>query len=113
MIRIRGNSQASGVVYADCFFVENEYIIAMPPNCSNSCIFRVTVKLNWIKSCMIKSIIISKSTAEAKDQWLRFTDYIKTNGHTFKQVKSDKKLKHGIEKIQPKKDKPVTSIEDL
>ena len=36
--------------------------------------------------------------------WEAYTVWLKSNGHYYKPAKSDKKLKHGIEKIQPKKD---------
>lgn len=83
----------------------------MPPECKNSCIFRVTIKLAWLKSAFIKGIITSQADKEAKETWLLYMDFVKNNGHIYKPAKSDKKLKHGIEKIQPKKEKSMSASE--
>lgn len=48
---------------------------------------------------MMKSIITGKTQEETKDVWNAYAEYIKKNGHNYKPAKSDKKLKHGIEKI--------------
>lgn len=54
---------------------------------------------------MLKSFITGKSAEEAKEVWIAFSDWVKKNGHNYKPAKSDKKLKHGIEKILAKKDR--------
>lgn len=48
---------------------------------------------------MMKSIITGKTQEETKDVWNAYAEYIKKNGHNYKPAKSDRKLKHGIEKI--------------
>lgn len=61
LIKVRQNNQCSGVPYSDCFFVESEIIIAMPPSCNSSSILRVTSRIVWLKSTMMKSIINGKT----------------------------------------------------
>ena len=51
---------------------------------------------------MMKSIILSKSKEEAKSIKSAYGDYIKKNGHAFKEKKKESKLKHGIEKLVPR-----------
>ena len=71
----------------------------MPPGCNNCCFVRCTVPLRWLKSCMIKSIIEGKAKQESTDTWTAYQEFIKKQGHIYKPAKSDKKVKHGIEKI--------------
>ena len=98
--------------YSDCFFVESELIIAMPPSCNSSSIMRATSRIVWLKSTMMKSIISSKTQEETKDIHACYGEFIKRHGHGYKPAKSDKKLKHGIEKIQAKKDRREEKVVD-
>ena len=57
MIKIRVFSKAKEVPYCDCFMIEEEMICVMPQNCNNSSVFRVTMKVIWVKSTIMKSIV--------------------------------------------------------
>ena len=88
--------------YCDCFSVEEQYIVYMPPECVTSSVLRVSMNLIWHKSTMMKSIITSNSAKESKDYQVKYAAYIKKNGHIFKEKKKDIKLNHGIEKASIK-----------
>ena len=73
----------------------------MPDGCNSSSILRVTMNINWMKSTMMKSIIMSSSSKESKAVWASYSDYIKKNGNIWKEKKKEIKLNHGIEKANP------------
>ena len=54
----------------------------------------------------MKSIVQGSSNKECKNMWLLFTEWVKKNGHAFKQAKLEKKFQvnHGIEKTKSKID---------
>ncbi len=47
---------------------------------------------------MMKSIITTNSVKESKAVYSAYLEYIKKNGHNWKEKKRDIKLNHGIEK---------------
>ena len=100
LLRLRVLSRAREVPYCDCFGIDEEYIIAMPASCQNSCVMRVTMAPIWYKSTMMKSIINSNSIKEAQGVWTAYAEYIKKNGHQFKEKKKESKFNHGIEKAK-------------
>jgi hypothetical protein len=57
-------SRTEDVPYCDSFLVEEDFIIAMPPNCNTSCVFRASYCTIWFKQPFIKSIILSNSKKE-------------------------------------------------
>ena len=61
---------------------------------------RVTMSPIWYKSTMMKSIINSNSIKEAQAVWTAYAEYIKKNGHYFKEKKKESKFNHGIEKAK-------------
>ena len=101
-IELRVISKSKDVPYCDCFSVEEQYIVYMPPECVTSSVLRVSMNLIWHKSTMMKSIITSNSAKESKDYQVKYAAYIKKNGHIFKEKKKDIKLNHGIEKASIK-----------
>jgi len=98
ILRMRVISQAKDVPYSDCFKIEEDFICTMPEGCNSSSILRVTMNINWMKSTMMKGIIMSSSVKESKAVWASYSDYIKKNGHIWKEKKKEIKLNHGIEK---------------
>ena len=61
----------------------------------------------------MRSIISSKTVSEAKIKYQAYGEWIKKNGHQFKEKKKETKLKHGIEKIGAKhKDQKEPKNED-
>jgi hypothetical protein len=100
LIKIRVLSKAKDIPYCDCFAIDEEYIILMPSFCQNSCVMRVTMGLIWYKSTIMKSLIASNSNKEALAGWTAYSEYIKKNGHFFKEKKKENKLNHGIEKAK-------------
>ena len=59
---------------------------------------RVTMGCMWYKSTLLKSVIDSSSMKNALLNWKGYQEYIKKNGHSFKEKKKESKLNHGIEK---------------
>ena len=37
------------VPYCDSFLIEEDFVIAMPPTCNNSCVFRASFSSIWLK----------------------------------------------------------------
>lgn len=102
LLRIRTRSKASDVPYCDTFFVDEDMLIVMPENCSQSSMIRVSVGIVWLKSTMMKKIINTNAQKEALAAWTAYTDWVKSNGHIFKEKKKESKLNHGIEKASEK-----------
>ena len=100
VVNLRVLSRAKDVPYCDCFGIDEEYVIAMPSACKSSCVMRVTMSPIWYKSTMMKSIITSNSIKEAQGVWSAYSDYVKKNGHFFKEKKKESKFAHGIEKAK-------------
>ena len=46
---------------------------------------------------MMKSVIQTNAIKEAKAMWAAYGDYVKDNGHIFKEKKKESKIGHGIE----------------
>lgn len=84
-------------------------IIAMPPECSNSCVIRSTMYCHIIKSTIMKSMIVSNAQKSSREAWEAYHNYIKKNDNLYKPVKQKQKIQnHAIEKLVPKpKEKPV------
>ena len=84
----------------------------MPEGCTTSSILRITMTVVWLKSTMMKGIIASNAQKESKAFWNAYADYVKKNGHIWKEKKKDIKLNHGIEKatvkVQQKEDAAST-----
>lgn len=91
-------SQAQGVPYCDCMKIEEDWICTMAEGCNSSSILRVTMNIIWLKSTMMKSIITSSAAKESKGVYMCYNDYIKKNGHIWKEKKKEIRLNHGIEK---------------
>ena len=53
------------IPYADCYFIEEDYLITMPEGCSSSSIIRISINIHWLKSTMMKSIIQTQSKKES------------------------------------------------
>jgi hypothetical protein len=102
IVRVRVMSKTKDVPYCDCFAVDEEFLCVMPQDCSCSSVLRVSYTLIWFKSTMMKSIIKSNSEKESKIVWTAYIDYVKKNGHFFKEKKKESKLSHGIEKYKGK-----------
>jgi hypothetical protein len=47
---------------------------------------------------------------ESKDFWIAYNEYVKKNGHYFKQRKAESKLSHKIEKSRAKINEVVAQI---
>ena len=94
---MRVQSNAREVPYCDCFSIDEEMIIHMPNNCSNSAVLRVTMTPVWHQKTMMKSVIQSNAVKEAKNMWAAYGEYVKDNGHLFKEKKKESKIGHGIE----------------
>ena len=85
----------------------------MPQGCQTSCVVRATLHPHFLKSTMMKGIISAQTVAAAKVKYLAYGEWIKKNGHQFKEKKKETKLKHGIEKIGAKhKDQKEPKNED-
>jgi hypothetical protein len=59
-------------------------ICAMPSKCLSSSILRISTKIIWVKSTIMKSVIVSSSNKETKLMWQQFSEWVKKNGHAFK-----------------------------
>lgn len=59
---------------------------------------------HFFKSPFVKGIINTQAVNGAKTVKAAYAEFIKKNGHAFKEKKRETKLKHGIEKIGAKKD---------
>lgn len=81
LLHIRCQSRAKDVPYCDCFYIDEEFICVMPPNCTTSCVLRVTCTPIFVKSTMMKGIINSNAAKEAKSIWEGYQEFIKKNGH--------------------------------
>lgn len=111
VLRIRVHIKTKDVPYCDCFAIDEEYLCVMPKTgecpepCRTSSVFRVSMAIQWLKSTMMKSIIASNSVSQSKAVWTAYqADWLKKNGHLFKETKKEKKViqskvSHGIEKI--------------
>ena len=90
-------SNAREVPYCDCFAIDEEMIIHMPNSCQNSAVMRVSMSPIWHQKTMMKSVIQSNAVKEAQAMWASYGDYVKANGHFFKEKKKESKIGHGIE----------------
>lgn len=57
-------SKSREVPYCDCFYIEEEWYVASMPNGHNSCCFKVSFIIVFVKSTMMQSIIKSNTVSE-------------------------------------------------
>ena len=100
LLKSRVISKVRDVPYADYFFLDDEILCVMPPNCQSSCVLRITNGVCMVKSTLIKNLLISNNLREQRQGFSDYCDYFKRNGHAFKEKKKETKLSHGIEKTQ-------------
>ena len=70
----------------------------MPEGCSSSSILRVTMSIIWLKSTMMKTIIQNQSKKESLATYAVYSDYVKKNGHLWKEKKKYTKPQYRVEK---------------
>jgi Tfp pilus assembly protein PilZ len=68
----------------------------------------------WLQKTMMRSVIQSNAVKEAKAVWIAYSEYIKNNGHLFKEKKKENKMGHGIEPARvPQVEEQKISYENL
>ena len=69
----------------------------MPQGCQNSCVIRSTIYLHFFSEPWVKGTIVSQTDSTTKKTKEAWKEWIKKNGHTFKENKRPTKLKHKLE----------------
>ena len=92
LLRLRKVNQPNSVPYCDCFFAEEEIIVAMPDGCSSSSVFRSSCRLVFVKSTMMRGIICSTEAKVSAASWKKIAAWMRSNGHGFKEKVVAKKI---------------------
>lgn len=71
------------VPYCDCFVVEEEWYVASLPSGFNSCVLKVSYRLIFVQSTIMKSMISSSSAGESKTFWAAWDKWMKDKGMEF------------------------------
>lgn len=77
-------SKSREVPYCDCFYIEEEWYVASMPNGHNSCCFKVSFIIVFVKSTMMQSIIKSNTVSEQTNFWNGWNSIMKS--YNFVQV---------------------------
>lgn len=73
-------SKSRDVPYCDCFYIEEEWHVASMPNGNNSCCFKVSFIIVFVKSTMMQSIIKSNTVSEQTNFWNGWNTMMKEKG---------------------------------
>ena len=84
LIILRAHSFSKEVPYCDCFSYDQEWVIAMPQNCNNSSVLRITMAINFHKSTIMKGMISRESLSIARGVWEEWKEWVKKKGSIFK-----------------------------
>lgn len=63
---MRVTSKSRSVPYCDCFYVEEEWSVASLPGALNSCVLKVSYRVIFVQSTIMKGMISSSSASESK-----------------------------------------------
>ena len=86
-------------------------MIAMPEGCSSSSVLRVTNQLVFVKSTMMRSLIVSGEGKESKKSWLKYAQWLRSHNHAFKERKIPQKFNYAVEKSLKKEQRQAVPEE--
>ena len=82
-LQMRIVTKSRSVPYCDCFYVEEEWNVASLPGGFNSCALKVSYRVIFVQSTIMKSMITGSSASESKTFWTAWDKWMKDKGMEF------------------------------